>query len=45
VTQLDWPSLRWPVIRPNMTHYLTVTGTGTTSSSQAQLDWTDGYLS
>lgn len=45
LSELDWVRLIWPVL-PNAPDSTTMqlTGTGTTSSSQVEATWQDGYL-
>ena len=45
LSSVYWISTTWPVL-PNLPAYtnMTVSGTGTTSSTQVQASWQDGYL-
>ena len=45
LSSVDWSTWRWGVLPPGPARAgLSITGTGTTSSSQAQATWRDGYL-
>jgi hypothetical protein len=44
ITQIDWANVAWPAIAPDVTYFLSLTGSGTTGVSQVVATWRDGYL-
>jgi len=44
LNQIDWTTLRWPVLPPQTDNVLSLSGTNTAGATQVQAIWQDGYL-